>query len=61
MSENEKATSWPNKCEQCGRGYMIMAEDHSAPYHETEFGRCPCGNLVSFKSRYIFVDFIFED
>ncbi len=47
------------KCERCNRTYLILLKDHDAPFHDRESDTCPCGNSVSYKSRWITVDFRF--
>jgi len=46
---------------ECGRKVIIHLEDHSAPYRDIERGKCPCGKAHQYKSRYIHVNFKFEE
>ncbi|PFN09323.1 hypothetical protein [Bacillus cereus] len=47
-------------CDKCGQEYIILLANHDAPYHERETDKCPCGNMVSFKSRWMEVYFYFQ-
>ncbi|NYV64639.1 hypothetical protein HYI36_05175 [Bacillus sp. Gen3] len=48
------------KCPNCNKEYKIGLKDNDMPYNDREKGKCPCGYEVSYKSRYITVDFIFN-
>lgn len=58
MSYDAKAKG---KCSSCGREYTIGLNQHIMPYNDVERGTCLCGNQVTYKSRYVEVDFIFHD